>query len=208
MADDFRDLITCKIRLPYVEDKLFTEADDWWMNAYLDWYHDASELYIVGYKEAADTLVDSVNNRNGTVDSLVFPIVFLYRQYLELRLKSLLEDGRRLLDKPHEAKAEHRLSTLWQPTLEILLEVWPEGNREHLKIVGKRIAEFEKADLQSTSFRYPKDLTGNKSMKLEIPRLNLRNLSEVIGAMAIILEGASAGISEYLSSRQDMDCGC
>ncbi|WP_404415091.1 hypothetical protein [Marinospirillum sp.] len=207
MADDFRDLITGKIRLPHVEDKLFTEADDWWMNACLDWYHDASELYIVGYKEAADSLVESVNNRNGTADSLVFPIVFLYRQYLELRLKSLLEDGRRLLDKPHEVGAEHRLSKLWQPTREILLEVWPEGNREHLKIVGKLIAEFEKADPRSTSFRYPKDLSGKKSVKLEIPRLNLRNLSEVIGAMAIILEGASAGISEYLSIRQDMDHG-
>ena len=112
MADDFRGLITGMIRLPHVEDKLFTEADGWWMNACLSWYHDTAEFYIVGYKEAADSLVECVNNRNGTADSLVFPTVFIYRQYLELRLKSLLEDGRRLLNKPHEAEAEHRLFAL------------------------------------------------------------------------------------------------
>ena len=73
--------------------------------------------------------------------------------------------------------------------------------------MAKLIAEIENSGPRSTSFRYPKDLSGNRSVKLEIPRLNLRNLSEVIGAMAIILEGASVGISEYLSIQEGMDNG-
>jgi hypothetical protein len=56
--------------------------------------------------------------------------VFLYRQYLELGLKSLLEDGKCLFDQSHEAEAKHRLSSLWLQTPEILLEVWPTGNRQ------------------------------------------------------------------------------
>lgn len=46
--------------------------------------------------------MQSVANRNGTADSLIFPIVFLYRQYIELRLKSLLLEGSQLLDKIKE----------------------------------------------------------------------------------------------------------
>ena len=68
------------MRLPSTDDKLFIGADDWWMNACLDWYHDPSELYIVGYKEAADSLVETIACRKGTADTLIFPIVFLYRQ--------------------------------------------------------------------------------------------------------------------------------
>lgn len=204
MSESIDNLLNGQIQLPSVDDKLFVEAEDWWMNACLDWYHDPSELYIAGYKEAADALVDVVASRNGTSDSLVFPIVFLYRQYIELRLKSLLQDGRRLLGRENKEKPEHQLLKLWYPVKEILEEIWPDGDVGHIQAVDSLIKQFEKADPRSTSFRYPKDLDGNKSVNLEEPRINLRNLADVIGAMSIILEGAAGGISEYQSYKDDM----
>lgn len=71
--------------------------------------------------------------------------------------------------------------------------------------MGKLTTEFEKTDPRSTAFRYPQDLLGKKSLKLEIHSLSLRNLFEIIGAIAIIFEGGSAGISKYFSIQQHMD---
>lgn len=182
------------VRLPSAEDRLFSEADDPWMNACLDWYHDPSELYVVGYKEAADALVETVSRREGSADSLSFPIVFLYRQYIELRLKSLLRDGTRLLGQQYTEKSEHRLSPLWNKVKELLLAVWPESE---FAAGDSLIDQFEKVDPKSTSFRYPKGLEGKHSVNIQTLKINLRNLADVIGALSVVLEGAAGGISEY-----------
>ncbi len=193
-----------EIRLPQSGDLLFTESGDFWMNACLDWYSDPTELYVVGYKEAADHLIDCVASREGTADSLVFPIVFLYRQYLELRLKELLHAGRRLLDWEEEDTHGHELSSLWPPVRKILEEVWPEGEKQHLVVLDSLFKQFEEVDPGSTTFRYPRDRQGTNSLKLELPRLNLGNLKDVLDGMSTILERASAGIAEYRSNKQDM----
>lgn len=163
----------------------------------MDWYRDPTELYIVGYKEAGDLLVNSVTNRSGTADSLIFPIVFLYRHYTELRLKSLLLDGSLLLGQACEHKRGHQLSKLWSKVRSILVELWPDGNEADFAIFDNLIAQFEQVDPSSTTFRYPKDRDGNNSLKIDISKVNLRNIKEVVGAMADILEGAAAGISEF-----------
>lgn len=106
------------------------------MNACLDWYHDPTELYIVEYKEAGDSLVNSVTDRSGTADSLIFPIVYLYRYYIELRLKSLLHDGNRLLDIEHKQKPSHQLSKLWSKVRDILVELWPDVSKDDLSRNG------------------------------------------------------------------------
>jgi len=72
------------MRLPSTDDKLFIGADDWWMNACLDWYHDPSELYIVGYKEAADSLVETIACCKGTADTLFFLSFFFIVNILSL----------------------------------------------------------------------------------------------------------------------------
>jgi len=208
VSKEIDDLLNGKIRSPSLDDKLFVEAEDWWMNACLDWYHDPTELYIVGYKEAADSLVDSIANRKGSADSLIFPIVFLYRHYVEIRLKSLLLDGNRLLDREHKQKSEHQLSKLWPKVRSILDELWPNEEGEDLKAMDSLIAQFEEVDPRSTTFRYPKDFDGNNSLKLDVPRVNLRNLAEVVGAMSIILEGSAGAISEYQGYKNDMQSDC
>ncbi|MEW5682528.1 MAG: hypothetical protein AB1780_09090 [Pseudomonadota bacterium] len=204
MSDSIDGLFGGRMRKLKGDDQLFTEAEDWWMNACLDWYHDPTELYIVGYKEAGDSLVNSVADRSGTADSLIFPIVFLYRHYIELRLKSLLHDGNRLLDLEHKQKSEHQLSKLWPKVRDILVELWPDGSKDGLVAFDSLINQFEKVDPRSTTFRYPKDFDGNNSLQMDSPRVNLRNLKEVVGAMAIILEGSAEGISEYQSNKNDM----
>lgn len=191
-----------------MNDKLFVEAEDWWMNACLNWFHDPTEMYIIGYKEAADSLVDSIANRKGSADSLIFPIVFLYRHYVEIRIKSLLHDGSRLLDREYKQKSEHQLSKLWPKVRSILDELWPNDEVGDFKAMDSLIAQFEEVDPRSTTFRYPKDFEGNNSLKLDVPRVNLRNLAEVVGTMSIILEGSADAIAEYQGYKNDMQSDC
>lgn len=80
--------------------KLFTDAVDWQNNACTSggWIIDPWDLYADGYREAADHLVERiVEGQSLTLDTIVYPIVFLYRQYLELRLKQLIPLSGRLL---------------------------------------------------------------------------------------------------------------
>ncbi|MEM9509898.1 MAG: hypothetical protein AAGA16_19810 [Cyanobacteria bacterium P01_E01_bin.35] len=204
MSKEIDDLLNVKIRSLSLDDKLFIAAEDWRMNACLNSYHDPTELYIAGYKDAADLLVESVAKREGTADSLIFPIVFLYRHYLELRLKSLLHDGNILLDRDYRQKSEHQLSKLWLRAREILAELFPNEEGIQLEAMDSLIEQFEKVDPRSTSFRYPKDFKGNNSVKQDLPKVNLRNLAEVVEGMSTILEGSALAISVYQENKNDM----
>ncbi|HPQ40212.1 MAG TPA: hypothetical protein PLV45_07535, partial [bacterium] len=138
----------------------------------------------------------------------VFPTIFLYRHYIELRLKSLLNDTCRLLDREYKQKPEHSLSKLWSRFRDFLTELWPDFYEDDLKAMDMLTNQFELVDPRSTSFRYPKDLNGINSLRIESPRVNLRNLKEVVGAMSIILDGLSAAISEYQGYKNDMLSDC
>lgn len=207
MTQDVDDLLIGDFRKLSENDKLFAESDDWWMNACLDWYSDPTELYVTGYKEAADSLVQIISDRKGSADSLIFPIVFLYRQYLELRIKDILKEGNKLLGVEYKQKAEHKLSKLWPKARNIIVELWPEEDDEPLKAIDSLISQFSEVDPNSTSFRYPKNFKGDNSVKSDLPRINLRNLAEVIESMSMLLDGVAGAISEYQSNLNDLQSG-
>src|SRR2546423_1063184 len=85
---------------PHKGDRLFTSEGTWRDTAVLNANRDNLYLYAVGYKLAGDSLVERVIAGQKDHDSLVFPIAFAYRQYLELRLKQLIRDGYRFLKMP------------------------------------------------------------------------------------------------------------
>ncbi len=61
--DDLDSLIEMPA-LPSAEDKLFTTAEDWWNNACLNFSGGGWSAYAIGYKDAADILVATVDERN------------------------------------------------------------------------------------------------------------------------------------------------
>jgi hypothetical protein len=63
------------------------------MNACLNW--GGGLVYALGYRTAADALIERVAGMDQ--DALVYPIVFCYRQYLELLLKSRHRRGSEVL---------------------------------------------------------------------------------------------------------------
>ncbi len=186
-------------------EQLFIEGEDWYHNACLnyvssdrqwDWYAD-------GYKLAGDLLVDHAMQTRYDQDILVFPIVFNYRQYLELRLKELISASGRLLDRDHSIPNDHDLLKLWRQVRPNLEAVWPEGQQHH-EAVEEKMVEFCKFDAASFAFRYPVDTNGTPTLP-DLRRVNLRQLREVMAGIATVLDGSSIGMCEYLKSKYEME---
>lgn len=198
MADD-------SITLPKKGDKLFKSDSDWWHNACLNYWGVDLDTYAIGYKQAADILVRRVKEIRSKQDTLVYPIVFLYRQYIELRLKELILNGSRLLGSPKRLrKPDHEIDKYWLHCRKIFEKVWPEAPKDDLDDIEECIKEFSRVDPKSISFRYPKDKEGKPSIR-GLSHINLRNLSEVIDRIASLLDGASTGISIYLDQKSEME---
>ena len=78
---------------------LLSSGDDWWNNACIGYAQPEWSLYARGYKQAADLLVMHIDERTRDQDTLVYPVLFLYRQYFELRLKHVTSDACGILDE-------------------------------------------------------------------------------------------------------------
>jgi hypothetical protein len=93
--------------------KLFDHAEDWWHNATLNTGAEAWSQIAEGYRDAADIVVENHKGSAVVLDWIAFPVVFLYRQYLELSMKGLLIDAGSLLDRPQDPGTSHSLEALW-----------------------------------------------------------------------------------------------
>ncbi|MGL4602787.1 MAG: hypothetical protein ACRCU9_01470 [Iodobacter sp.] len=190
--------------LPSSEDHLFMVQNDWWNNACLNFCHDGLGLYAAGYKEAADLLVNSVEERRAGQDTLVYPVLFLYRQYLELALKDLIRMAMQLTDIEGDFPKHHKINHLWETCHKLLLSIEPDDSVVELKEIGRLICDFSKVDPTSMAFRYPEDKDGNPSLP-GITHINLRNVREVIAKISVILTGAGCQIANYLQLKASME---
>jgi hypothetical protein len=186
--------------------KLFKGADDWHLNAVLDYDHKPWFLYADGFKEAADRLVISMIDNRSSLDYLVYPIVFLYRHHLELRLKEIIINGNMLLDQPHNIPKTHPLDALWQKARLILLKVWSNGSEKDLMQVDTVIREFSDVDPSSEAFRYPIDKkTENYLIPRDLTHINVRHLQKEMKDPCELLDSANDGIREYLENKWEAE---
>lgn len=184
-----------------------------------DWHNEADlslrnwgdpwSLYGMAYREAADILVAQINDGSRSQDLLVYPIMFLYRQYLELTIKSLIKSAWRLLDKPEDNKLDsHDLIRYWSKCNALLEEVSPGASTKEKAYIHKLLKEFCKHDPMSYAFRYPEsnlDKQGARTPTLpDLNKINLRNVKDVIANMAGLFNGAEAQIDHYLQIKADI----
>jgi hypothetical protein len=151
------------------------------------------DLFAGGYKTAADTLVKYVLENNADHDTLVYPIVFLYRQYVELRLKEIIREGSLLLDEERDFPKIHELDVLWLPVRGIIERVWAHEDSDgshDFQFIDKVLSEFGAIDPKSMSFRYPGLLAG-------VEEINLPHLSQTMDRVFMFLDGVSDAICAY-----------
>ena len=135
----------------------------------------------VGYKSAADRLIAQLSSEPRD-DSLLFPILFCYRQYIELRLKAIAAAVSQLTgEKP---QFHHKLLDLWAPLRDRLLDEASGQDLAGLDAVDNCIAELNEIDYPGTVFRYP----GFSSMKPSALQIDLGNLRAVMERLGVFLD--------------------
>lgn len=195
--DSFDSILNREFRWPKSGDRPFTRSSNWQDNAYLE-KHAGGRLVMMmtGYKEGADLMVEKAAKQRGDRDVLVFPIVFNYRQFIELSLKFLIAQYGGRVGIPANWKS-HDLGELWK-TFQRVLNGNGHSNADHADLaVEEVIAEFAKVDPDSFSYRYPVDTKGTP-IPLEHEQLDLATLADVMAA----LENYFSGCDGYLDASQ------
>jgi hypothetical protein len=123
---------------------------------------------------------------------LIYPIVFGYRQFLELTLKAMIEEYGPLGGVP-PVWSHHRLEDL-SKDFERLLRNWGAADQEDggTDAVQKWVAEFARMDPTSAAFRFPKSRKGEASVAGfdGIDLLQLREIMLAIETYFMCVEAA------------------
>ena len=169
-------------------------------SAYNAWFMPNWDTYATGYKEAADAIMERIIANPAWIDTYLYPVMFLYRHYLELRMKEIIKKC------GCKVKPGHSLESLLPEMLEALLPEIKERrcgaeDQATLQSFMERIAEFHRMDQTSETFRYPDSGPKNEPP----PRgewINLLQVQQVVDAMSMYLDGISSEIEAEIDAKR------
>lgn len=178
--------------------KLFAEGGHFHDFSHIAWGDGDAQFYayITGYKESADMLIKRAIDSKDThiLDTTFFPICFLYRQYIELALKEIyLKFSDSNKKKKMRSINTHNLLAIWNKVRSIIINYFPDDDKETLDAVEDYISQFTNEDKGSFAFRYPmtKDL---KLIHENERRINIVNLAERMSELASFFSAVSMGM--------------
>jgi hypothetical protein len=183
---------------------LFTVGDDKYP-ACFNFANNPFDLYATGYLQAGDILVEFVKAEGCHIDTLIYPIVFNYRQYLELRLKEIIMKGRELLEQEGRyPNHHHKIKDLWDTAKPIMRKIWEEaGEPEEFGLIDNIMVEFSDLDPQSDAFRFPEDKNGKAHLS-GMKRIGPSHFQSIIHKVSNFLDGVSSEIGVYLENMSDL----
>ena len=198
------------IELPKKNMKLFESTKRYLDFSHFGWGDIETQFYgyTKGYKESADTLVDyALNSKSiAVLDTYVFPILFLYRQFIELSLKSLyLEYANETIEKKVQVIKEvnHNLHQMWNKLKPTLIDS-DDGNSESeiISIAESYVIQFHNFDNSSFKFRYPIDKDYNPLLNGEEQRIDLANLKSRMTELDNFFGGTSGKLSYFKDCKE------
>ena len=187
----------------------FFGFDEEGMNAVFNWGIESYSVYALAYYEAAQRLLQPILNSGNFADYDAYPILFLFRHYVELTLKEvvLLTERMAKMERIELSQfnfATHDLTTLLEASernLELLKEPLGLNDQPFDKQTKDLILDLCSFDQKSEAFRYPVDKKGN----LFFPDHFLVGLPEVAKNMECI-HHSLIGLTEYLTVAYDNAC--
>lgn len=188
---------------PGAATRLFASASDWSNNACItrgDWGFMAE-----GFRRAARHLAETVIDTGCHQDTWVFPIVFNYRQFVELKLKEMVLLGAELVGSDDSYRNKHGLLLHWRIARPVLEEVELTGDRGILDAVEQVITQFDQVDGGSFAFRYPVDRGGAPVLPEWLTHLNIRVFSDELEKVANFLDGATSMVSSCLDWKRERE---
>lgn len=190
--------------LDLADSVLFKQVSDSRHFSDLNPYNNQFDVYAVGYLRAGDILVDYILKNGHYMSTLVFPIIFNYRQYIELRLKEIIWSARTLHDQNGRYPRNHNVADLWA-TAKQILDLTSENiaeNDEDYLLVDRLIADFAKVDAASDAFRFPEDRDGNRHLE-GVNQIDTPHVKEVMNKVSLVLDSISTGIAYYLECKHN-----
>lgn len=167
--------------------------------------------HITEYKEAADMLFRYVAEKR-MYNFLVYPILFLYRHYIELQIKEIVINARLYLGRKERFPRGHDIGKLWRICKEVMqaIDSSIEPNlTEEQKIQSKDIYDGLEKDINalakldpSSATRYPVDVDGNP-IEISWGDFNFRELPELIERIDCHLGGIATGVYQILSDKEE-----
>jgi hypothetical protein len=186
---------------------------DWEMNAMVG--KADSYAYSEGYRLAGRIVADHAIQNALDVDFLVYPVIFLYRHYVELQLKRLIPTGARLVGQElSEANRKllqqsHRLNQLWALFEPILQKARQENmliTPEEIGGLGWYVLQLNEIDPKSEGFRYQVTRSGEPSINNnQHPALNIGVIAEGMEKLTGYLFGLGEAFDEALEVKSQME---
>jgi hypothetical protein len=153
-------------------------------------------FYVSGYFNAARALLEGPPDKF-FLTFAIYPVLFLYRHFIELELKSLMMRTSEILSIPHpEFGADHDLLSLWNKLTHML----PTGhlalqNEEHVERI---LGQFCAIDPKSMDTRYGlrRDLKTNAvrnpvNISIPILRRTMDRLEAEFNVLEAVVEGVA-----------------
>lgn len=156
--------------------------------------------YSEGYKNAGDALYEHCIKNPFYNNTVVYPLIFTYRQFIELRLKELILMANKLNDIDEDFPDEHNILTLWKKFRELYNKVGEETKKEYFDNAENVIAQFTNEDPKSMNFRYPVGRGKIRRNSLKRETVDIENVKNVIDRLYNFL----TALWDELSHLEDM----
>ena len=164
-------------------------------------------IYADGFLRAAELLINNIK-ATYEINTVIFPILFLYRQYTELTLKEIIGYSQYLSEHRDVRQGGHDLKNLWCAAKSYIQRHYKETSNDELTQIQGIIQYLHKLDPTSQASRFPvisqKDSGGKRlaSFAYNAEPIDIDELAAKMKVLASLFER----ITNFLSVCKDLRC--
>ncbi|CDZ68320.1 Hypothetical protein NGAL_HAMBI2605_66110 [Neorhizobium galegae bv. orientalis] len=199
---------------PRADDVLFgSNSRDWHLNACIQHWGEVDYAYKAGFRKAALQLTQKMCEQPIDQDSVVYPIVYLYRHHVELMLKDIFRLVADLLDVSISGGQEkhlgrHDLAQLWsmiQPMLDAVCEMAGEDPLPAADLDGidGYMRQLNNHDPRGESFRYARSRDATRTLRADLVHINIRSFAIQMEKLADYLGGLENWLRMLVDGRNE-----
>ncbi|CUX70554.1 MULTISPECIES: hypothetical protein [Agrobacterium] len=199
---------------PHVDDILFgPNSEDWHLNACITHWGEVDYAYKAGFRRAALQLTTQMCEQPIDQDSVVYPIVYLYRHHVELVLKDIFRLAADLCEVPLSGSQKdhlgrHDLGKLWSLIRPLLDPACRIGGESCLPVadldgIDAYMRQVNDHDPRGESFRYARSRDSTRTLSPELVHINIRSFAIHMEKLADYLGGLENWLGMLVDSRNE-----
>lgn len=175
------------------------------------WFHKSLDEYAYVYRLSAEHLLGVAGDAPGLLNTFALPSVYLFRHFVELKLKATLVTARQLNDQDPAFPDGHSLLSLWIE-LRSLVEsaglLSGDDDESLFDTVGQMITELHNNDPGSMSFRYPVGKSSRDRPELLPDRfeyIDMRVFAEQAQRLSHFLDACADHLGAALENKREFE---